>query len=97
MTQEISPTRVKEKTEDALSFYRSIMSNDVHRMYGPVSIGENISISVCAGSKDEASELFEALAAGGEITLPLGNTFWGAYFGMLIDKFGIIWMVNSEA
>ena len=97
MTQELSPTLVKGKTEDALSFYRSIMSNDIHRMYGPVTIGENISISVCAGSKDEASELFEALAAGGEITLPLGNTFWGAYFGMLIDKFGIIWMVNSES
>ena len=96
MTQEISPIRVKEKTDDALSFYRSIMSNVVHPMYGPVTIGENISISVCAGSKDEASDLFEALAAGGEIKLPLSNTFWGAYFGMLIDKFGIIWMVNSE-
>lgn len=97
MTQQISPTLVKEKTGDALAFYRSIMTNDVHRMYGPVTIGENFSISVYAGSKDEASELFEALSAGGEITLPLGNTFWGAYFGMLIDKFGIIWMVNSEA
>lgn len=97
MTKEISPTRVNEKTEDALSFYRSIMNNDVHRMYGPVTIGENISISICAGSIHEASELFEALAADGEITLPLSNTFWGAYFGMLIDKFGIIWMVNSEA
>jgi len=97
MTRELSPTPVKERGEDALSFYRSIMSDDVHRLYGPVTIGENISISVCAGSRDQAIELFEALAAGGEITLPLGNTFWGSYFGMLIDKFGIIWMVNSEA
>ncbi|MBN8464365.1 MAG: hypothetical protein J0M01_16380 [Dechloromonas sp.] len=38
--------------------------------------------------------LFHALAAGGEIDMPLQNMFWGAYFGSLTDRFGIRWMVN---
>ena len=33
-------------------------------------------------------------SAGGNVTMPLADAFWGAYFGMLIDKFGINWMVN---
>ncbi|HEX7868810.1 MAG TPA: VOC family protein, partial [Chryseobacterium sp.] len=34
--------------------------------------------------------------AGGTIYMPLGKTFWGAYFGMFKDKFGISWMVNFD-
>ena len=36
------------------------------------------------------------LAEGGKITMPLEDTFWGAYFGMLTDKFGMHWMFNTE-
>jgi PhnB protein len=39
---------------------------------------------------------FDALAAGGKVTIPLGNTFWGARFGMLTDAFGVRWMFNGE-
>ena len=56
--------------------------------------GNNFAISVVAQSKDEADNIFNGLAAGGQITMPLANTFWGDYFGMLTDKFGINWMMS---
>lgn len=58
--------------------------------------GNNFSISINAESRDEADKLFNALSAGGQITMPMNNTFWGAYFGMFSDKFGINWMVNFD-
>ncbi|HTY54572.1 MAG TPA: VOC family protein [Candidatus Binataceae bacterium] len=39
---------------------------------------------------------FEALAAGGKVTMQLQDTFWGARFGMLTDAYGIRWMFNCE-
>lgn len=56
--------------------------------------GNNFSISVSADTKEEADRIFTALAEGGQITMPLDNTFWGDYFGMLTDKFGINWMMS---
>lgn len=56
--------------------------------------GNNFSVSINAESKAEADRLFDALAEGGQITQPLANTFWGDYFGMLTDQFGINWMIS---
>lgn len=58
--------------------------------------GNNYSISVNADSREEADRLFNGLSAGGMVTMPMNNTFWGAYFGMFTDKFGINWMVNFD-
>jgi len=58
--------------------------------------GNNFSISVSAGSRDEAERIFKGLADGGKETMPLQDTFWGAYFGMLEDRFKINWMVNYD-
>ena len=58
--------------------------------------GDNVSLSVNAFSEDEATALFNALAQDGKITMPMAKTFWGAYFGMCTDKFGIHWMVNYD-
>jgi PhnB protein len=56
--------------------------------------GNNFAISVNADSKEEADRIFNALGAGGQVTMPMNNTFWGDYFGMLTDKFGINWMMS---
>lgn len=56
--------------------------------------GNNFSVSITADSKEEADRLFNGLAAGGNITMPLNETFWGDYFGMLVDQFGINWMMS---
>ena len=56
--------------------------------------GNNFTISVNADTKEECEQLFNALAAGGQVTMPLAKTFWSECFGMLVDKFGINWMVS---
>jgi PhnB protein len=56
--------------------------------------GNNFSISITASSKEEADRLFRGLSAGGNVTMPMDTTFWGDYFGMWQDKFGINWMVS---
>lgn len=58
--------------------------------------GNNFSISVNTDTTQETDNLFNKLAEGGRITMPPDKTFWGSYFGMLTDKYGINWMVSSE-
>jgi PhnB protein len=72
-----------------------IMASDMLAGMGPKRVeGNNISISVHPDSKQEADRIFNALAQGGTITMPIANQFWGDYFGSLTDRFGINWMVN---
>lgn len=54
-------------------------------------------LSVSAGDEPEARRLFEALAEGGTVVMPLGPTFWAPVFGMCVDRFGVSWMVGVEA
>jgi PhnB protein len=54
------------------------------------------SISLNVDSVAEADRVFNALAEGGKVEMPLEATFWAARFGMLVDKFGVAWMVNCE-
>jgi PhnB protein len=54
--------------------------------------------SLNIGTKDsaEAERIFETLSEGGAVTMPIAETFWAHRFGMLVDRFGIAWMVNCE-
>lgn len=58
--------------------------------------GNNFSLSLNANSREEADKLFNGLSVGGSVTMPPAETFWGAYFGMWTDKFGINWMINYD-
>lgn len=58
--------------------------------------GNNYAVSINADSKEEADKLFNGLSQNGNITMALADTFWGAYFGMFTDQFGINWMVNYD-
>jgi PhnB protein len=62
----------------------------------PVQIGNNLSLSINLTNKDEQTRLFDALSEGGKVTMPLNETFWGARFGMVTDKYGINWMTNMD-
>ena len=73
-----------------------LMGSDTGNWGPEISVGNNFSISVDTGSNEEADKLFKALSEGGNITMPMENTFWGSYFGMLTDKFGINWMVSHD-
>lgn len=52
------------------------------------------SLAIAVATEAEADRAFNALAQGGQITMPLGKTFWSPRFGMLKDRFGVDWMVN---
>lgn len=72
-----------------------LMATDALESMGQsLTMGNNFSLSVQAESREEADRLFNALAAGGKIDMPLEDVFWGDYFGALTDKFGIQWMIN---
>ena len=62
----------------------------------PVTSGTNISLSLNFNDADEMNKTFAALAEGGKVTMELQDTFWGARFGMLQDKYGFNWMFNHD-
>jgi PhnB protein len=63
---------------------------------GALTMGNNFYITIHAESKDEADKFFKGLSDGGKIELPMNDTFWGAYFGMLKDKYGVQWMISYD-
>ena len=72
-----------------------LMGSDTGGEWAPSLIqGNNFSISINTDSKDKSDFLFNGLSAGGKVTMPLNKTFWGDYFGMFTDKFGVNWMVS---
>ncbi len=73
-----------------------LMGSDSTSQSGDVAFGANVSMSLNTDSRDEADKLFSGLSAGGNIIMAMDNTFWGAYFGMFVDKFGIHWMINFD-
>lgn len=58
--------------------------------------GNNFYLCLGPDSKEEADRIFNALSEAGEIEMALQDTFWGAYYGSLTDKFGVKWMVNYQ-
>lgn len=56
--------------------------------------GNNFSINLEPDTRAETERLFQALGEGGKVDMPLRDMFWGAYFGTLVDRFGIRWMFN---
>ncbi len=58
----------------------------------PAGFSVNIGLTDAA----EADRVFNALAEKGQVHMPIGETFWAVRFGMLVDQFGIPWMVNVE-
>ena len=62
----------------------------------PPSQGDNFSVCVNCSSEDEIDILFALLGEGGAVRMELHDSFWGARFGMLTDRFGIHWMLNYD-
>ena len=66
---------------------------------GSQPMNDSGNIHLCIDYKDATAmeNVFNALGEGGKITMPLQDTFWGAKFGMLTDRYGINWMFNHES
>jgi PhnB protein len=74
-----------------------LMGTDILESMGQkLNLGNNFSLTINPESEAEAEKYFNKLSVGGTVVMPLEKAFWGAYFGMVTDKFGIQWMVNYE-
>ncbi len=60
----------------------------------PPKFGDNVSMSIQGQDREKLTEIFNKLAEGGKVNMPLAKQFWGDTYGMLTDKFGIHWMIN---
>ena len=76
----------------------SLMGTDAPESMGfTVQQGNNVYINLEPDTRQETKRLFDALSAGGKVTMDLQDMFWGDYFGSCIDKFGVQWMFNCSA
>ena len=71
-----------------------LLGMDVPNGRMQVNKGNNFMITLETDSEEETARFFKGLAEGGTIVMPLANQFWGAYFGMITDKFGVQWMLS---
>lgn len=75
----------------------TLMASDIIPSMGHKLVeGNNVHISLHPKSREEADKLFNGLSAGGQVEMPLQDTFWGAYYGNFKDRYGINWMVNYD-
>lgn len=71
-----------------------LMGSDSQPGHGDTRTG--FAVSVHVGDPTEADRIFEGLAEGGTVHMPIAETFWAARFGMLVDRFGTPWIINCE-
>jgi PhnB protein len=75
-----------------------LMASDIPESMGmTITPGNNFSIGVHPDTRAEADRLFAALSADGTVQDPMQEMFWGDYYGSLVDKFGIQWMVDTPS
>lgn len=74
-----------------------LMGTDAPKEMGfTLTAGNNMHICMEPETREEADRLFNELSAGGEVTMPMADMFFGAYFGEFTDKYGINWMINFQ-
>ena len=75
-----------------------LMGTDAPESMGfTLNAGNTVTINLEPDTRGETDELFAALSKGGKADMPLQAMFWGGYFGILVDKFGIRWMFNCAS
>ena len=75
-----------------------LMGTDAPESMGMrVTYGNSMHINLEPDTRAETERLFNGLAEGGKVEMPLADMFWGAYFGALTDRFGTRWMLNCAA
>ena len=94
-------TKVTPETKDLVMHARLRIGDGIlmlsdSRPDAPVTVGNNAHVTLDFDDANDMARKFEALSAGGKITMPLQDTFWGAKFGMLTDAHGVSWMFNCE-
>lgn len=102
-SQKYGDSPMKGKAPDDKIMHCTLRVGDTHVMAcdsmfpdHPVNVGNNISLAIGADDPAAADGMFDRLSQGGTVTLPMQETFWARRFGMLIDRFGINWMINVD-
>jgi len=73
----------------------TLMATDMGEQ-GAGATGSRVALMLNCSSDEEITRLFSSLSAGGQVTCPLGGSFWGSKFGHFTDQFGTNWMLNYE-
>ena len=63
----------------------------------PYQIGSQVTVSITIDSVEKSNEVFEKLKEGGQVGMPLQETFWSPSYGQVTDKFGVTWQISTQA
>ena len=75
-----------------------LMGSDAPESMGfQLNQGNNVYIALDPDTRAEADTLFAALSVGGKVEQPMQEMFWGDYFGSLVDRFGVQWLINCTS
>jgi PhnB protein len=88
------PEAVRDKIMHAEFVAESIRLMATDGMPGGCRPGDQVKLAVGIDDLDTQARIFDCLAEGGEVIMPLGDVFWNARFGEVVDRFGIHWMLN---
>lgn len=103
--QTVGESPLSEQMPDKMkeNVVHSTLVNDKIILMGTDMVGEQglvkgnaVSLMLNCVSEEEIKEFYKKLASGGKATHPLHDTYWGALFGDLIDKYGIHWLLNFD-
>lgn len=61
-----------------------------------IQVGNNVQINLNCDSEEEVRWLFDTLVEGGKVEMDMQDTFWGAFYGSVTDKFGVTWSFNFQ-
>jgi PhnB protein len=90
--------QVPEEWQDKL-YHATIQVGGVTILGGdhlPKEVPQGFSLVVNPATPEEARQVFEALAEGGVVQMPLDETFWSPAFGVVVNRFGVPWTINCE-
>ena len=73
-----------------------LMASDAGGMGVPLTVGNQVSLSLHLDNEAEINTLFAQLGAGGTVLDPLADMYWGGRYGALTDQFGIKWLFNYQ-
>ncbi|HEY5407030.1 MAG TPA: VOC family protein [Ginsengibacter sp.] len=74
----------------------TLMGSDNKELYKQTVSTNNFSLSINTDKKEEADRLFQKLSEGGKVKVTMNDTFWGSYYGIVTDRFGINWKISFE-
>ena len=74
----------------------TLMGSDNTQSDAPLGLNEGFALYINTGTREEADRLFNELCVGGQIKVPMTETFWGSYYGVFKDRFGVNWKITFD-